>query len=141
MKPGEDLAFACMLAIANLHLLVPLISWSALRRLTVLTADTYSRTKILKRPAARCRVRPVRWSCAAGEGGVVCRKGADLIYNAPSSPPKDLPTWVSEMLDADPHQAGVRRSLVPGETFFISRVGVRAFRTAPSLRRTERPLN
>jgi len=40
LKPGEDLAFACMLAIANSRLLVPLISWSSLRRLSVLTADS-----------------------------------------------------------------------------------------------------
>ncbi|KAL1496460.1 hypothetical protein AB1Y20_016414 [Prymnesium parvum] len=40
LKRGEDLAFACMLAIANSRLLVPLISWSSLRRLSVLTADS-----------------------------------------------------------------------------------------------------
>ncbi|KAL1495247.1 hypothetical protein AB1Y20_017108 [Prymnesium parvum] len=40
LKPGVDLAFACMLAIVNSRLLVPLISWSSLRRLSVLTTDS-----------------------------------------------------------------------------------------------------
>ena len=40
LRSGEDLAFSCMLGIANSRVLVPLITWPALRRLSVLTTGS-----------------------------------------------------------------------------------------------------